>query len=344
MKLLKIAILFAVFSLFLSACAQENGGEGFSGTYCLSITNIEMTIVQSGNKVAFSTLGDFLTDGTGTIDADTLNLTATIDGNQTFHGQMVFSKDRQSFSGPFQILNENEQVAMESMLQGIKGECAKYDIATKGIPRFIEHDFIQLNKVEMVSKFRSGFGHSFTDGFESCRSMKHYFAPYPIYRENNNIEMYSPVKGTIASVDNEFFGSSIGLTNKQIYIRPDDQPAFTIVLYHCDLVSSAIQVGKKVEHGELLGYARMYYDDIGEYTNSFDIAIWANTTEGGRLVSYFHVINEAVFNQYLSRGVPSREEFIISQAQRDATPLQCLGESFVNEVNEGNPEGWVILN
>ncbi len=34
--------------------------------------------------------------------------------------------------------------------------------------------------------------------------------------------------------------------------------------------------GKKVSAGNLIGYARMYYDDLAQYVTRFDIAFWVN--------------------------------------------------------------------
>ena len=36
----------------------------------------------------------------------------------------------------------------------------------------------ELDKIDKISKFRSGIGHDYWDDFENCRSMKHYFFPY----------------------------------------------------------------------------------------------------------------------------------------------------------------------
>jgi hypothetical protein len=111
-------------------------------------------------------------------------------------------------------------------------------------------------------------------------------------------------------------------------------------LFHCDLASSAIVAGKKVKAGERLGYARLYYDDLQEYAGSFDIAVFVNTPEGMRLISYFDILEDAVFETYILRGATSPQDFIITKEQRDSDPLQCNGEWFVDG---GNLENWVTL-
>jgi hypothetical protein len=170
--------------------------------------------------------------------------------------------------------------------------------------------------------------------------MKHYYNPYPVFRQNNTVEIFSPVNGTIVSVVNDGHGASIGLTNKEIQIKPHDQPAFVFILYHCDLASADVAAGEKVGAGDLIGYARMYYEDLDQYATSFDIAVWVNTPSGMRLISYFDTMKDDLFNDYVSRGVTSRQDFMITRDARDADPLQCSGETFLTA---GDIENFVSL-
>jgi hypothetical protein len=337
-KCFKIFILAIAVASFLLGCEPKN--EDFTGTYCLNLQNMEMIIVQTGDQITFSLNNDLLENGTGTVSGYTLALTAIVSQSEVFTGKIIFSEDGESFSGPFNIVNSAGDTTMVGTLIGNRGECKKFDITANGIPQFVETDLTRLSTIEKISKFRSGFGHSFTDGSESCRSMKHYFNPYPIYRQNNTVEIYSPVNGVVVSVVNDGHGESNGLTNKEIQIRPDDQPAFVIVLYHCDLVSEAIVPGKKVSAGDLVGHARMYYDDLDQYSTSFDIAVWVNTPSGMRLISYFETMKDVLFSTYISRGVTSRKDFIITTEERNADPLQCNGETFLTA---GNIVNFVTL-
>jgi hypothetical protein len=48
------------------------------------------------------------------------------------------------------------------------------------LPKFIQADFIELDKIETISLFRSGVGHDSSDApstGETCRSKKHYCSP-----------------------------------------------------------------------------------------------------------------------------------------------------------------------
>ena len=58
------------------------------------------------------------------------------------------------------------------------------------IPKFVDCDYLDLDKINKISKFRSGMGHDYSDDFESCRSMKHYFNPN--VEDYSLIEIFSP--------------------------------------------------------------------------------------------------------------------------------------------------------
>ena len=339
MKIYKIIIVFLLTGSLFILC--ERNHEDFTGIYCLNLQNLEMRIDQDGADVTFSLNSDLLNNGTGTISDDTLILTAFTSGSELFSARLIFAANRNSFAGTFVIKNSDGQSALEGILNGNKGECAEYDIDTKGIPKFVDNNFTQLDKIDKISKFRSGFGHSYTDGNETCRSMKHYFNPYERFRDNDIVEIYSPANGIITSVLNDGHGASIGLKNKEIQIKSADQPAFIFIFFHCDIISEAIASGKSVQAGELLGYARLYYEDLQQYTTSFDIAVSVNTPVGMRLISYFDVLDDQVFNEYVSRGANSRSDFVITREARDGSPLQCNGETFLNS---GILDNWVTLN
>ncbi len=217
---------------------------------------------------------------------------------------------------------------------------ALWDIDKNGIPAFVKNDFTKLADIAQISRFRSGYGHDYSDATENCRSMKHYYAPYERYLDNGTVPVYSPVDGKIVSVTDEGHGSAEGTTNKQIRIRPDAYPAFTFVIFHTDLSGDNIRAGTKVNAGELLGYARLRYPDLGETAHDFDIAVWVDTPGGVRYVSWFETMSDTLFETYRSRGAASRSDFIISRAERDADPLVCDGSRFENG---GTLPDWVTL-
>jgi hypothetical protein len=72
-----------------------------------------------------------------------------------------------------------------------------YDLAALGPPRVLNANYIDLSKIEQVSRFRSTIGHSYVDGSgETCRSMKHYFQPKASV-DWTMVDVYAPASGTI---------------------------------------------------------------------------------------------------------------------------------------------------
>jgi hypothetical protein len=212
------------------------------------------------------------------------------------------------------------------------------------VPQFIQADFIDLDKVFSISKFRSGSGHDFSGNGEQCRSMKHYFNTQEnrekllSFEKNNgippkpdginDISIYSPVDGKIAAVTSEQM--PIG---QQVYIRPNSNYDYTVRLFHVYL-DSGIKKGSKVAAGQKIGV-------ISHYQNT-DIAIMGGGF-GENFISYFDVMPDSVFAKYRARGVKNRDELIISKEVRDADPLTCNGEMFARETNNVDSRDFVFL-
>ncbi len=190
--------------------------------------------------------------------------------------------------------------------------------------RFISKDYIELNKIERISKFRSGIGHDYRDGAESCRSMKHYYQPKS-GTAWNSVKIFSPVTGTVERTFEEWAGT-------QVWIRPALQPKFTVIIFHIALLKP-LSANDSVAAGAQLG------THIGAQTMS-DIAVGYSGGTSWQLLSYFSVMTDSLFASYSDRGVLSRDELIITKAARDADPLNCSGESFGSS---GTLENWVVL-
>lgn len=200
-----------------------------------------------------------------------------------------------------------------------------YDFEANGIPKFAVANYIELSKIAKISKFRSSEGHDYSDNFEQCRSMKHYYQPY--FNINwGDVKIYAPVTGTIEKIDQEWAG-------KQVHIIPDNYPDFKIIMFHVNLNGTFV-AGSKVTAGQQLG------THISSATSS-DITVSVNTTKGFKLISWFEVMTDQLFDEYKSRGVATRSNAIISKTERDLNPLSCSGEAFTNK---GTIENWVNLN
>ena len=206
---------------------------------------------------------------------------------------------------------------------------AAHDMAAP-LPRFITHHYIALPDVESLSKFRSGYGHVFTDEYEAPdRSMKHYIAPLPSYRNGNatSLRAYSPVTGRIVTVRTEG-GYPL---NYQVHIIPDGFPAFEVRLFHVNPAPDIV-VGAHVAGGQFVGYADM---TAAENTDISVEAIVLGAPpypspmrppgvypdRGIRMFSAFDVMTDSLFADYRARGVASREVVKIPRDYRDANPV-----------------------
>lgn len=211
---------------------------------------------------------------------------------------------------------------------------AVFDLPQDSAPHFVNICYVDLNKIGMISRFRSGAGHDYSDDFEFCRSMKHYFSP--LNNTADSIRIFSPVKGKVVRMFSEWAGN-------QIQIQSDDYPAFCFTLFHVNSFAG-ISEGVQLQEGELVGY------HIGTMTSS-DIAVKVNTSVNGpksdtlgaastRYFSIFNLMTDSIFNLFRQRGINTREETIITKDERDASPLDCNGEAFLNQ---GSIQNWINL-
>jgi hypothetical protein len=73
-----------------------------------------------------------------------------------------------------------------------------------------------------------------------------------------------------------------------------------------------------------------------------DIAMSIGPKEGGTLISYFEAMTDSLFALYQARGVASRAAAIITEAERDADPVPCVGEQPFTV--HGTLPDWLALN
>ena len=269
---------------------------------------------RNGNNLLLqATSGDFSLDYDVTISSDQMTVTAGIDV---------------SFGETNILLNE----------YGTLGDCATFDLDTQAVPQIVTADFTDIaTYIEDISLFRSAAGHDYSDNFESCRSMKHYFSPKLEERINNNVPVFAPFSGTIVLLNTESHGFvDDGVTDQRIFIRSENNPAVLTVLFHVDLMSNDLVAGSVVTSGQQLGYARMASD--GSASHDFDIGAHINTVAGVRYVSYFELMEASIFSGYSEFG-SNRNDFIITKEERDSDPLTCNGETFTSF---GSLWNWVF--
>jgi hypothetical protein len=213
-----------------------------------------------------------------------------------------------------------------------------YDVSKLGVPKFVNTVYIDLTQIDpatggplinQISRFRSSAGHDYSDSFETCRSMKHYFSA-----PNSSTRLSAPVAGTVVRFDNSG-------TESQIAIQADAQPAFWFTIFHLVFVK-VFAVGEHVMEGQYLG------THVSDQTSS-DMAVLVNpnvttglsasaTQINGQLVSYFDTLTDSAFAAFRLRGISAPSSLIITQADRDAHPLSCTAAGIFLTLSDPLPQ------
>lgn len=193
-------------------------------------------------------------------------------------------------------------------------------------PPQIVANFIDLNKVRQITKFRSCSGHTTVpqDGREMKRNMKHYVILYPQYHQENVVEIYAPYDGYIALL----FGK------EEIWIAPERKSWLNLLPINQWMFSlthvkprEGLKMGDKVKAGEVVGYGTFSVSEPG--SPSFD-AVYGTMSippkkvdnwpsPFGDLDSIFNHMSPEVLDQYKRKGV-TQENVIISEQARDNDP------------------------
>lgn len=185
-----------------------------------------------------------------------------------------------------------------------------YDVFEREPPQFVTHRLVDVSEATHVSYFRSGYGHSYTNDFETCRSMKHYISD-DSGGDGEHETQYAPTTGLVTTTEAEADARDV-----RVVITPEGHPAFDLELFHID-PEPGIEEGAQVTAGQKLGVYRFDSYTVGEPA----VNVWTPT--GRTLVSYFEVMTDDVFAEYEERGVPSREEFVLGRSYRDSNPIEC---------------------
>lgn len=234
-----------------------------------------------------------------------------------------------------------------------EGVC--YDVDSEGIPTFVNTNFIELDKIEYIKRFRSGYGTSQSNDFESCRTMVHAFIPFEEYWSvDREIKVFSPVKGTIVKIGQPLVNDSGDWVYKDskylssISIRPADFPAFIIKINYIDISQMNVYMGRSLSEGQHIGYANLQLAHSVFKSPFISINIKVNTCPSNyeKKLSYFDVMTDKVFQEFKDRGATNREEFIISKEERDSHPLNCTYDNIANTFwiyEKGDIPNWVYL-
>lgn len=209
-------------------------------------------------------------------------------------------------------------------------------------PKFIQSDVVDLDKVTMISKFRSGAGHDFSQGSgESCRSMKHYFYNLgPGERLLSKEQLADPVEGKDRTIKSPVDGKIDRIKrgdrklNDEMIIVAKSQPNIRIRLQHVTPL-------KNIKTGPVLAG-----QPVGVAGQSFDVAMERIVFPSmkNQYISYFAAMPDSLFANHQSIGISNREMVVISREQRDTKPLQCdSNERFIRDPTTSFREDFVYL-
>lgn len=199
-------------------------------------------------------------------------------------------------------------------------------------PPVLVANFVNLDKIEKISKYRSCTGHLVIpqDGKELRSNMKHYFWVKKEFNKSGTVEIYAPYNGYVSALYNdqkENLEGEIWISPKKVFAMMPPFGMWNFSVQHID-VREDLKLGSEVKAGELIGYAALS-DERGD---SFDIVYgklgmppknidnWSSPYSD--LDSVFNHMEENVFAQYKQKGIPSKEDLFISKEQRAQSPCK----------------------
>jgi hypothetical protein len=213
-------------------------------------------------------------------------------------------------------------------------ECDVFGDPGEAPPKFVAHNHVDTEVIQQISKFRSHAGHDYSDSYENCSSMKHYFY-FNGGQSKTEYVIYSPITGTVTAVMPDGIGpdSNAGFV---VWISSEGSPSYYLKIFHME-PKDGLVAGSKVVAGDVIGNAI----SINE-TN--DVAVHQYTAEGERYVSVFEVMNDEAFAPWKARGIDARDGTRIMTSFRADNPLACEGVFFVERTADfGDPVVWIML-
>ena len=218
-------------------------------------------------------------------------------------------------------------------------------------PPLLVSNFVDLDNITRISKYRSCVGHTTVpqDERESKRSMKHYFEVKPEYVGTNSVKIYSPYDGYVSVIRSEppDLEGEIWIVPKRKFPMLPPVGTWQFSVEHI-IVREDLKQGSEVKTGETIGYAAVPEENRA----SFDI-VYAKqalvpkeidnyTSPFVDLDSVFNHMSEQVFAEYQQKGVTSKERMLISKEERDNRQCQYEGQG-PYFINQDDSDSWVVL-
>ena len=209
-------------------------------------------------------------------------------------------------------------------------------------------NFIDLDKVDRISKYRSCQGHTVVpqESAESKRNMKHYIVLKPEFEGTGNVPVYSPLDGVVTSIRSE---PDKGLEGEVwLGVKGND---WDFSIQHLN-IDSNIKGKQKVKAGDILGYVANRGIDVvyGVGADSVKMIDGRYESPYQDLDSPFNHMSDELFGLYQNNlmandKVITKDEFIYTKEFRDANPCQYRENDNEGGLNDfAHPEDWVKIN
>lgn len=205
-------------------------------------------------------------------------------------------------------------------------------------------NFMDIDKIERISKFRSCQGHTVVpqDESETKRNMKHYVILKPeFWSGGKKVAVYAPFDGRVKGIRSE---KEKGLEGEISFGVGANR--WEVSYLHLDVLDS-VKKWQKVKSGQIVGYASNKGVDV-VYSSRGGLGV--KNIDGyqspyGALDSVFNHMSADLLTKYQAKGI-SQNDLIYTKEQRDADPCQYV-ENSPNEaqLNDfAHPEDWVQVN
>jgi hypothetical protein len=208
-------------------------------------------------------------------------------------------------------------------------------------PQQLIHNFVNLDQISEISKFRSCQGHVVvpTDNRETARNMKHYIRVKKEFVGTNQVEVFAPFDGKITSI---LSFPEEGLEG-EIWISPKDS-SWAFSFQHLRVLDS-LKKGDQVKAGQLLGFVTrdnfdiVYAKPAGLFGQK-KIDGW--NSPYADLDTVFNHMSDETFAEFKNKGINDRQDFIYTKQFRDSNPCKYRDESGGLNGSD-HPEDWVVL-
>lgn len=204
-------------------------------------------------------------------------------------------------------------------------------------PPSLTKNFVDLGKIEKISKFRSCQGHIVipTDESETQRNMKHYVLLKEEFRGVDKVQLFAPYDAHVSSFSNP----EKGLEGELWF---DAGPDWQFSIEHINIIPK-LKDGGNVKAGDLVGYSGPKgFDIVYAVGAASPKIIDGYNSPFAKLDSPFLHMDTETFSQYQRFGVQNPEVMVYTKEYRDNNPCEYRdSQGGLNDID--HPEDWLIL-